>query len=383
MFEKTIETSATPHLTISAGLGNVSIQGEDAPQVQISSDAEVALEQTGESLALEATGNCRITCPADSTITLEIVRGNLRISNVKGSTAIGTVNGNVRLRDGGPADLDTVHGSLGARRLEGDLKIGTVHGDARVQQVEGTVTVTRVGSDLNAGAILGGVVAPDVGSDARLTPPFTPETTYKVKAGSDVLIHLPEEADVRLSLSARTDVHTQVPDLELTEENGRMTGQLGEGAALIEAEAGSDVLILPEGARESFEFDFSFLEDLEGIGTVVEARVEEALSEIEERLNSVDSERLQLRIEQATEKAMRAAERAADRVRREAEREAQRARIRAERAERRWKRASGRKSAAKETPQATEEERMRVLRMVEEGKITPEQAAELLSALGV
>ena len=30
---------------------------------------------------------------------------------------------------------------------------------------------------------------------------------------------------------------------------------------------------------------------------------------------------------------------------------------------------------------ATDEERMRVLRMVEEGKITPEQAAELLAAV--
>ncbi|MFO7743595.1 MAG: hypothetical protein R6X31_14930 [Anaerolineae bacterium] len=62
-----------------------------------------------------------------------------------------------------------------------------------------------------------------------------------------------------------------------------------------------------------------------------------------------------------------------------AERAAEQARMRAERAERRWQRASGRKP--RPGPAATDEEVLRVLCMVEEGKITPEQASELLAAL--
>ena len=66
--------------------------------------------------------------------------------------------------------------------------------------------------------------------------------------------------------------------------------------------------------------------------------------------------------------------------RRNAEREAERARLRKERAERRWKRVSGQRATPPKPP-VSDEERMRVLRMVEEGKIAPEQAAELLAAL--
>ncbi len=64
----------------------------------------------------------------------------------------------------------------------------------------------------------------------------------------------------------------------------------------------------------------------------------------------------------------------------EVARAAERARLRAERAERRWRRASGRRPRPRREP-AVDEERLRVLRLVEQGKITPGQAADLLAAL--
>jgi dTMP kinase len=112
--------------------------------------------------------------------------------------------------------------------------------------------------------------------------------------------------------------------------------------------------------------------------------VAEAMTEMEARLaeslGRIDSEEIRLQAEQASERALRAAGRAAEQARRVADREAERARLRAERAERRWRRASGRRPRSRQEP-ATDEERMRVLRLVEEGRVTPEQAADLLAAL--
>jgi hypothetical protein len=101
---------------------------------------------------------------------------------------------------------------------------------------------------------------------------------------------------------------------------------------------------------------------------------------LEESLGRIDSEQIHLQVERAREQALRTAGRAAERARQTAEREAERARLRAERAERRWQRASGRRPRPKREP-VTDEERMRVLRMVEEGRLSPEQAADLLAAL--
>ena len=141
---------------------------------------------------------------------------------------------------------------------------------------------------------------------------------------------------------------------------------------LEEAQVGGHASLRPlePEYRPGEELDFS---DLEGLGAQIEARVAEAMSVMEahlhESLGRIDSAEARRRVERVAEKA-----------RRSAEREAERARLRAERAERRWRRASGRRARPRRTP-ATDEERMRVLRLVEAGKVTPEQAADLLSAL--
>jgi hypothetical protein len=54
--------------------------------------------------------------------------------------------------------------------------------------------------------------------------------------------------------------------------------------------------------------------------------------------------------------------------------------MRAEQAERRWRRAAGER-VEPQAAQPSDEERLRVLRMVEDGKITTEQAADLLRAI--
>jgi hypothetical protein len=101
---------------------------------------------------------------------------------------------------------------------------------------------------------------------------------------------------------------------------------------------------------------------------------------LEQGLGQIDSDKLRIKMERAAEKSARAAERAAEQVRRAAEREAQKARMRAERSQRSWERASGQKPRSR-PEMASQEEQLRVLRMVEQGKITPEQAADLLEAL--
>ncbi|MDF1514864.1 MAG: hypothetical protein P1S60_13730, partial [Anaerolineae bacterium] len=88
----------------------------------------------------------------------------------------------------------------------------------------------------------------------------------------------------------------------------------------------------------------------------------------------------------AAKKVEREVESVADRARRKAEHAAERARIRAQQAERRWQRASGQRSAPETAPEPASaddlrEERLRILRMVENGTITTDEAAKLLTAL--
>ena len=387
MFEQTIETSATPHVTVAECLGRLVVRGSQAQRIAIrlkDGTDEADLEQVGESLTLTARADCMLTCPVGATLTVHTVRGGLKVREVQGPVAIGSVHGDVFLRAVGPTTLDQTHGSLSARGVAGDLRMETVLGNARVRDVQGQLSIGQIGGDLRAERLQGGMAVDQVGADVRLEPPFIPGATYRLNAGSNLRVHLPADASVRLSVRAGGRVRSRVPGLVLEKVNGETKGVMGAGEASLEAQVGGSVWLRPlEPEEESCE-GLEFVAGLEGLGAQIEARVAEAIAEMEtqfeEGLGRMDSEAIRRQVERVTDQALRATEQAASRARREAERAAQQARMRAERAERRWRRASGWRPRPKREP-ATDEERMQVLRLVEEGKITPEQAAELLAAL--
>jgi hypothetical protein len=395
MFKKVIETSGSPNVHITECLGDLVVKGIDGSLVELrvrGVEGDLSLSQEEDSLTFTTYADCILSCPHSTTLTVDAVRGDLKIRGLAGPLSVDTVNGDVRIQDAGPVKIGHIFGELRAQEIAGDLEAQTLRGDARIASVAGSLSLDEVSGDLRAEGIMGDLVT-TVGADVRLEPPFLPGTVYKVQAGSDLRVNIPKDASLRLSLLAGGRVRSRVEDLVLAEVEGRTEALIGAGEATIEAEVGGHVYLreveaatAPEG-----EFDFGFAGDLEDLGAVIELRISEAMSDMETRLQEslgrIDSDAVRLRVEQATERARRAASRAAEAARHEveverrrAEREAERARLRKERAERRWKRVSGRRPAPPK-PQVSDEERMRVLRMVEEGKIAPEQAADLLAAL--
>ncbi len=388
MFKRTVETSLTPHITVVECLGDLTVRSVEQSQVIIrvqDGAEELLLEREGERLSLTVRDDCTLICPAGSTLSVRTVRGDLLIRGVRGVVDVGEVFGDVSLRQVGPTELEKVYGDLVARRVEGELRARAVAGDARIGQVAGQLLLGQVGSDLKAEGLEGGLVAEQVGADVRLGPPFPPGKAYRLTVGSDLFLYLPADVSLRLSLQSGGRVRSSLPGLVLEEgAEGEVQGIAGEGEASLEARVGGDVYLRPLEPEEEPEVTFSFAPGLEGLGVEIEARIAEAMAELEARLEEslgrLDSEAIRRRVERATEQARRAAERAAEQARRAAEREAEQARIRAERAERRWRRASGYR-AAPTGGTVSDEERMRVLRLVEAGRITPEQAADLLAAL--
>ena len=401
MTSQTFEVSEAPTLTVPECLGDLSIKGTDGTSITV--------KASGEPKDVEITQE-------EDAVVINVVRGDLRIKGVNGNLTVGEVNGDASLRDATEMTIDQVHGDLRARHVGGDLTVQSVAGDARIDDVSGKVAIGQVGSDLKAGGVIGGLDANAVGSDVHLSAPFEPGTVYNVRAGSDLIVDIPEDASLRFTCQAGGGVRANIPDVELLKEGGSVIGVMGTGEATLNAQVGGRVLIKMPGTESKYAQDFdvdidlSFLEGLDELGPMIEARVSEAMANLEVRLEEglqhIDGDRIRAHVERATERATRAAERIAERAQQAAEREAERARrtaareaersrMRAEHAERRWQRASGHRPPTPPAPTAPptppihpaprdedlREERLQVLRMVEEGKITAEEAANLLSAL--
>jgi hypothetical protein len=212
-------------------------------------------------------------------------------------------------------------------------------------------------------------MAGKVRGNVRLGPPFSADAVYRLNAYGNLTVFVPPDASLTMVLRARGQVRSRIPELTLERSDGETRGTLGAGGASLEADVQGNVTLRESELDETVDVSAGWDE----LGAHIEWQLSDALarmtSRLQESLGRVDSEWIGQRVDRATLQARRKAEQAAER-----------ARMRAEQAERRWRRASGRRSVSR-THGATDEERLRVLRMVEEGKITPQQASELLGAI--
>jgi len=393
MFEQTVETSATPHITVTECRGNLVVRGSEERRITLHVQGradDVALEREGETFTLVARASCFLTCPPATTLTVGAARRNLKVEGLEGPVTASTVHGNATLRGVGPTALEQVFGNLNARHVMGDLSVQTTKGNARVRQVEGSLSLDQVGGNLVTEGLQGGLTAEKVRGNARLRPPFSTGATYQLSANGNLTVRLPADTSLRLDLRANGGIRSHIPGLVLEGTEREAQGVLGTGEASLEAQIAGRISLRSlrlsgepeEGTAEGLPLDF--LDDLEGLGEQIETSIASAMAEVEARLEEslgrIDDQGLRRQVEREAERAMRKAEHVAGQARRKAELEAERARLRAERAERRWRRASGQRERPRRGS-ATDEERMRVLRLVEEGKVTPEQAADLLAAL--
>ena len=388
MFKKVIGTSATPHIIVDECQGNLGVRGIGERQIVLHGRVEQsdsALSSEGDTITLTSHSDCRLLCPEGASLTIRSVHGELKVDGVVGALAIGTIHGRVSLRSVGPVTLEETFGHLTARAVMGDLQAESVSGYARVHRVAGLLALGRVEGRLIADELHGGLAAGQVEGHVRLGPPFSPGATYRLTTSGHLRVDVPADASLRLTIRADGSVRSNVPGLDLEQAEGETTGVLGAGEAVLEADVRDEGHVRLRQAESEQEMAFDFAADLEGMGAEIGAQVAEVMGEmevrLEEALSRIDSAEIGARVEQAVEKGRRSVWQAVDRERKLADRAAEQARIRAERAERRWRRASGRRPQPRRE-QATDEERLRVLRMVEAGQIDPEQAVDLLAALG-
>ncbi len=215
-------------------------------------------------------------------------------------------------------------------------------------------------------------------------------------------------ADAPINLVAHAPkIKNRLPLEKVVENEDGIVGSIGDGQTQLTLKANGRIILNEDQMVDArwempndtdFNFDFSF--DLEGISNQIRERFSNEINrfstEIEsklgpdfgQQLSDKLSKKLEMaanRVEQAASRAAQQAERAATRATSQAERAANQARRQAEYTTRRSPGrppGSGKSAAQSATPSPTTEEKLEILKMVEKGIITPDEAATLLEALG-
>lgn len=374
------------------------------------------------------------------------VYGNLKASSTDSLRVVGTVYGNAALAAIGIGDLQNVRGNLQAQRSDrlrasrigGNLRANEIGGTLDVDQVGGNVLLSAIGGPVTLDQVAGNLAAKDLGRGAKvarvggnlaLTGTVGSGSTYQFRVDGNAAVRLPEGVGAHVMLTAKGKLQSAVALADEEREEHMLRGSLGGGGAEIAVVAGGNALLAGSGPSVGAEFgeeisrqveasvnaiDFEAVGrqveeslraiDLESIGQQVSAEMEQALSRLRVKLESVDWDRMGHRAERAVERAMDRMQRGSERFSAQSARQqehleqmAAREARRMERMERKLQRAAQRQQhndrmegthrSAGETAETMapspnlDEERLSILRMVEQGQITPEDAEMLLDAL--
>lgn len=345
------EVGPAPRLRIPKMGGSLRLIGGEGTRLEAHAEdgAGISLRQAGETWELEAGSDCAVFVPRQARVEIGTIGGEARLRGLAAELMIRSVGGDLHLRRVGPTAVETVGGDLIASRVEGELSADRVGGDASLNRVAGKVHLRGVGGDL----VLRGASGAVASAAGDLAAEVCPGKGWKgsLEAGGDLSLRLCREASALVLYRAgdRVSLPTGSPPAP---KQGEV--RLGAGEAEIELHAGAN-LALSLVAREEMEAGADIEDKIFG-------HVDEALHRLEFIAGRagrvvVDGEAIGRRISRAIEGALERAGASARRPRGPGA----------------W--AEGSRGAA------SQEERLAILRMLEGGTLTVEEAEKLLEAL--
>jgi hypothetical protein len=413
MTKERISTSLAPEIIIEEVSGDLQFRGWDEPEVVLQAETEdLQVNEQDDVVRLNCKSGLEMRAPSGATVQLGQARGNARIRLLEDSLKIETVNGSLYLRDVAETSVDEVHGDLLARQVTSHLKASTVNGNMVARDVQGDCLIGDVAGNLDLRDVEGSIQVV-AGGNARLRLTSLAGSEYEIEAGGNVHLRLPEDSSLQLKLSSGAQyILVKLPDGRQLHQEENYELALGDGGSVMNISAGGSIyLTVREQSRDEEDFgDFPSLpEDFgEQIARQVEAQIDAQMEMMNRQLNEqlagfsatftksgMSPEEKERIMERARERSERAGAQAQEKMRRaqeKLERKLESARRREEARSQTWKSHSGRGGwhinfspppppppPTKET--VSDEERLTILRMLEEKKITLEEAENLLSAL--
>lgn len=362
----TLEVGETPQVRVQSVGSDLRVVGRSGVklEVQAPSRGDLTVTREGEEVVVASRVGCLLFLPGGSRVEVGAVGGDARLSGMTGEARLTSVGGDLNLRSMGTVRLGRVTGDVRLVQAGGALAAEWIGGDARFEGMQADLEVGLVEGSLFLRHVRGAVRVQTHGDvHAELTPP--PGSRSRVQAGGDLICRLPPDASVLVNYRADGDVRVGLP-LHARAAGTTGTAQLGGGEAALELESAGDLrLELTGGGAAGLNEEWR--QDLEAR---IEAEVESALAEIErsQRLPGMPGmmrDDIAERIRASMGKARRRAHRLGRAANGGPPRDV--------------RTGSGEPAAA--SAAVGEEERLAILRMVESGAISVEQAEQLFRAM--
>lgn len=364
--------------------GDLVLRGREGDALVVDGDnPQVEHLGSGQPYLVRCGGDCRVSVPSGVDVVVQRVGGDARIAELDGNVEIENIGGDLTVGHVAAVAIHTVGGDLRLKWTDADARIENVGGDATVREVGGSLHIQNVGADLFLRTVEGSCVVEHTGDDLVLNVAFHPGHEYRFNAGSDILCRIQPDTGARFVLPQHTRYELDVEADVTTSDSGESTIiTIGDGGATVRLTAGGELRFIGEEEDYVFNLGAQIEEELEARLSSLEEKLAQQFEGLDERLQA-QSERFAEQAAHFATHAARQAERQVDRARRSLDRRKMKSRKR-DFGEARFTWGFPPEPPKPPRPPVEpvrEEERLMILRMVQENKITIEEAERLLAAL--
>ena len=411
MASKRIETGHGPELIVHCR-GDLKIRGWAEPAVLVKGDLlkNNAVEKVNH---IESDGDLQLMIPSASVVTIAESAGDLTVKFVGGDIHITETKGDAYLHSLGNVEVNDVQGDLSVRNLSGhftanevlgdvsfrnvlsvfvakisgdcsirnvngDVQLNAIMGDLSLRTISGNVTVDEVYRDVILRNLGGQTLIGQVYGDVRVRGGLA-TGKHSFKANGDIVIRWPAGTPVDIQATA-PKITCRLNLEELVEDPNFLSGHIGQGSTFLILEAKGRIIIkgLQKDAVSWDDHtynDLDFEAELSGLGMHISGEINNRMNELSQHLERKFGPEFANRMELRAQKAALKAERAAEKAIRKAEKAARKVQ---------WQMARTpppRTKAKSGRSQVSEEEQLKILKMVEKGIISPAEANQLLTAL--
>ncbi len=246
MEEQTISLSGKNSIVIKAH-GNLSLQGWDQPDARLLIDDihNLRISQDGEALQVISLEDCDLMVPEGIAVRIDKTGGDAYVRGIQGKLEIQKVGGNLSVEDVSDLDIGQVGGDCLVHRINGQLAGSRFGGDCSGMEVGGPLSFEHIGGDAVI-QVVSGAVSLRTGGDinlqvTQLTAPVS------LRAGGDIQLHLPMDASATLDLESGGDqIGIHVGDKDENVEKWAYGAKLGAGDIPVKADAGGEVMVTDE-----------------------------------------------------------------------------------------------------------------------------------------
>ena len=390
-------------LVVASVGGSLYLTGWNQEEIRIkdlSDQDQVKIKK--DRVELHIPGDGFIHIPHHLEVEIQSVSSQAVIKRINNEIRVASVGGDLTIIDVNTVAAESIGGDLIAKRVQGDLKIENTGGDALIDIIKGQISLRNVGGDIVITDVGGGIEA-SAGGEGTVDFNPVPWQAYQIKVGGDLSVSVPEECNADLSIkSGAKDISVVLGELDLKPQEAELTQQLGEGGPAVILSAGGKVFLsgddfnvftgLKMNAAElgaiTADFSAQTAEQIKSSLSNLEEDLHVSLSGLSESLEAIgiseeNLKKLGVQIEESSRMAAEKAEIAAIKAQAKVEKKIAQARRKALKAKAKTKEFDLGKflDLEHEKKAVTESERLLILEMLQEKKISLDEADQLLKAL--